>query len=459
MIDRLGVRTRVIAVSSIMFAVVLGIGSVAGWYATSLAMAEAAEVTARATVFRMGEQLRLTTPEVVAPDLDLEESETGSGRFQQVWDAEGELLASTSSAHARPVEAAVGMVPPIGEIAVKRVPAVGDDDSIQVVLAVIRVKAPSGQILTALTSEPAHFSVGAQPRLIGLGLALVLTTLAGLVLLLSAAVRSALAPVDRMRRELERISSSREAATVTVSASEDEIGRLGATINAFLRRLHRSESQRAALVSDAGHELRSPLSTVALSLEQLRGDPPAARRAQIVQRGEAEVRRLATLVDDLLALAAADEGRLQPATDDIDLDDVVLAEVSVARAKGAVVAVDLAPARIRGAMAQVQRIVRNLLDNATRHARERIRVVVRVESGHAVLMVDNDGETVSFEDRGRIFERFYRLDDARDRDRGGSGLGLAIVESLTQGHGGTVAVTDAPDGWCRFIVRIPLADS
>ncbi len=119
--------------------------------------------------------------------------------------------------------------------------------------------------------------------------------------------------------------------------------------------------------------------------------------------------------------------------------------------------VDAEPAEVTGSRGQLGRVLANLLDNAGRHARERVVVTVRREGAWAVLGVDDDGEGVAEADRERIFERFVRLDAARSRDDGGAGLGLAIARDVAVRHGGTLTAGEAPTGGARFELRLPLA--
>ena len=227
-------------------------------------------------------------------------------------------------------------------------------------------------------------------------------------------------------------------------------------MNHVLARLGRADSSRRAFVADAGHELRSPLSTMRVLLDRLAEDRSPAERQAIAERASAEVDRLSVLVDDLLELASADEQVMRLKRDDIDLDDVVLGETASLRARGMPITVTVEPTRVVGDPHRLGRVVRNLLENAERHRENAVRLTLRHDGGDALLLVDNDGPPVAPEDRGRIFGRFVRLDDSRTRDTGGTGLGLAIVAEIVRAHGGTVVAEESPDGWCRFSVRLPL---
>jgi signal transduction histidine kinase len=147
--------------------------------------------------------------------------------------------------------------------------------------------------------------------------------------------------------------------------------------------------------------------------------------------------------------------------EDVDLDDVLDAETRRLRAvTDLTVELDVTPVRVTGDTARLAQVVRNLGDNAARHARSRVRLSLRVDEGStpgvAVVHVDDDGPGIPDAERERVFERFVRLDDSRGRAKGGSGLGLAIVRELVRAHGGTVRVVPSPLGGCRVELRLPL---
>jgi signal transduction histidine kinase len=163
------------------------------------------------------------------------------------------------------------------------------------------------------------------------------------------------------------------------------------------------------------------------------------------------------LVDALLLLTRLDES---PVThqEAVDLDDLAFAEITRLRAGGA--AVDgsgVHAARVRGDVRLLSRLVRNLADNAARHARSAVAIAVLERDGQVLLTVDDDGPGVPAAERERVFERFVRLDEARARDAGGSGLGLAIVRAIAEAEGGSVGVEDSPLGGARFSVVLPAA--
>jgi signal transduction histidine kinase len=161
------------------------------------------------------------------------------------------------------------------------------------------------------------------------------------------------------------------------------------------------------------------------------------------------------LVDDLLLLAKADDG-LPLRIEEVDLDDLVEAEVRRLRATAEVsVTASIAAARVMGDRLRLAQVVRNLVDNAVAHSRGAIALAVSSNADGVVLTVDNDGPAIPEDKRELVFDRFARLEESRARDHGGSGLGLAIVRTLVEAHGGTVRAAETPVGTCRFDVRLP----
>lgn len=453
MLDRMGVRARIITGALLIVSLVLAALGVVLWRAMATALATTAHESAVGAVAEIATDLEDGSVEQ-ALRLD---NQTNPLRVRQVLDEQGTVLGwSRPSASTRPM-IDLAALPDVGQISTDSLtdlPVLGRGS---VVVASTRVVAQDGRTLTVLAAEPATISSSAGTRLGLVMLAIGLAALAILAVVLTYAVRSALDPVVRMSEDLESINSSREDRGVDVPRRVDEISRLGRTINGLLSRLRQADEERAAFVSNAGHELRSPLTTVGVSLELLATDLTPERREAVSERAHGELQRLRNLVEDLLALAKADEYAALVGAEPLDLDDVVLGEVAIARAKGADVLVHLSPVQIHGVPDQVRRVIRNLVDNGMRHARSQLRIDVLQDADEAVLHIDNDGVPVPEADRERIFDRFIRLDDARDRDKGGSGLGLAIVRELVKLHGGSVQAREAEDGWCRFEVRLPVA--
>ena len=238
--------------------------------------------------------------------------------------------------------------------------------------------------------------------------------------------------------------------------TNDEVGKLAMTMNAMLDRLERSSDRQRQFVSDASHELRSPVTVIHAQLEVAlrRGDdvdwPAVAER--VPRRG-----RAARADDHRAARARARRREQRPDDfDEVDLDEIVLEEACARHGVGVDVS-RVSAGRVLGKAQQLARVVHNLLDNARRHAEPGVAVVARGARPGRRAAVDDDGPGIAPEDRERVFERFTRLDEGRARDAGGMGLGLALVKATVERHGGTVSIEEAPLGGARFVVRLPAA--
>lgn len=270
-------------------------------------------------------------------------------------------------------------------------------------------------------------------------------------------VDRALAPVERIRAEVDAIDASALDRRVQATGRGDELDRLAGTMNRMLARVEEGAQARRRFVSDASHELRSPLATMRQFAELARSHPDAVAPGELADVVVDEGERMHGIVEGLLLLARLDEHAVEQRRP-VDLDDLAHAEVERVRALGRAVdgaAVRAAP--VLGDARLLGRACRNLVDNALRHARERIAVGSTVRAGRAMLWVDDDGAGVPPEHRERVFERFVRLDEGRARDEGGSGLGLAIVREVARAHGGDAWVTSAPGGGARFVLELPVA--
>ena len=292
-----------------------------------------------------------------------------------------------------------------------------------------------------------------------------------------------LRPVESIRTRVAEISTSGRGERVPVPEAEDEIARLARTMNGMLARLDSARTAQVSFVGDASHELRSPLSTLSTLLELASTSGTPVDVETVDELLLPEVQRMRSVVEDLLLLAKNDERGRPLRREDVDLDDIVLSEAARLRGLGGLggadeaggpdgpggadgqrgleVSVTVEPARLVGDPDAVPRVVRNLVDNARRHARSAVDLTLSVDrtvpgAPRAVITVDDDGEGVPPDQRDSVFDRFARLDADRARGTGGSGLGLAIVAEITRSHGGSVRVEDAPRGGARFVVELPV---
>ncbi|MBB5850748.1 ATP-binding protein [Amycolatopsis umgeniensis] len=266
----------------------------------------------------------------------------------------------------------------------------------------------------------------------------------------------ALRPVEAIRRELAEVSGSRLDRRVPVPPSRDEVARLATTTNATLDRLQQAYDQQERFVADASHELRSPLANLRAGLEVAlthvdRADWPAVARRSLL-----DIQRLQRITADLLQLAV-DPAEVPAPEGVVDLADVVAEQVAErALETGPAVVSDVeGRTEVAGEPVQLERLLRNLLDNAVRHARSSVTVRLRRDAREAVLEVTDDGPGIPAADRERVFDRFARLDDARARDAGGTGLGLTLARDIAVRHGGSLRAEDAGTG-ARLVARLPL---
>jgi signal transduction histidine kinase len=273
-----------------------------------------------------------------------------------------------------------------------------------------------------------------------------------LLVLLAAAswiiVGRTLRPIDALRRGAAEVTHTARSRRLPVPQAHDEVNALATTLNDMLARLEEAEQRQRALVSDAAHELRSPVASIRLQLEVALGHPEGADWQETAEGALEDTLRLSRLAEDLLALARLDERGGRPARrEPVDLDEVV--RRSVERYGEAHLAF-CDPVVVRGDALDLSRVLTNLLDNAVRHTSTKVEVVLTADG---VLTVADDGPGIPAEDRERVFDRFTRLDSGRSRDEGGAGLGLAIVRETVKAHGGRVYLEDARPG-LRVVVEL-----
>lgn len=277
-------------------------------------------------------------------------------------------------------------------------------------------------------------------------------------------VGRALRPIEMMRREVAEVAVVPGAARrhrVAEPANDDEVARLARTLNLMLDRLESSSVRERRFVSDASHELRSPIANIRTELEVAMHHPDSADWWQVAGDVLGQNQRMEQLVAGLLLLARSDEGSLIEARQPTDLAAVVDSVVAQLTEDDPHVRVVSVPALVGVPPVYAERMVGNLVDNARRFATTTVSVTVSRISGAdgswAEVRVADDGPGVPEPDRERIFERFVRLDSARDRGEGGFGLGLAIVADLTRFYGGSIGVGTASGGGAEFVLRLPAA--
>ncbi|MER5757743.1 HAMP domain-containing sensor histidine kinase [Streptomyces sp. NPDC002082] len=276
-----------------------------------------------------------------------------------------------------------------------------------------------------------------------------------------AVTRMALRPIETLNRELQEITTSRALdQRITVSEIGTVVPWLARTINVTLDRVFAGVTRQKLFIADASHELRSPIANLRTSLEASLAHPEEVDWPETVRDALTDIERLQRLTDDLLLLARLDDVA-QPAGTPVDL--AALAHDLVQEFRHLRIHQTLSftlyaddPVVVHGSAVQLERLLRNLLDNAARHARTVTDITVTSGAdGLARVEVRDDGPGIPSADRERVFERFTRLDSARARNTGGTGLGLAIARDIAARHRGNLHAAPNPSG-ALLIVGLPL---
>ncbi|WP_135452253.1 ATP-binding protein [Mycobacterium sp. DL99] len=321
------------------------------------------------------------------------------------------------------------------------------------------VDTPHGRytILVAGSSELAESTVQTVALLLCGSAPLVIAVVAVATYLL---VKRSLRSVDAIRARVAEISTSDLAERVPRPDSHDEIAALADTMNAMLARLETGHNAQRQFVGDASHELRSPLTTIISALDVAQVHPGLLDQDLLETTLMPEAQRMQSLIDDLLLLARADERGLKLRLEELDLRPVIQAEADrLRRGTHLTVHTDVGEARMSGDTQALSRVLRNLTDNAARHARSCIDIDLHQVDSTVMLTVADDGPGIPEADRLRVFARFVRLDSDRSRNGGGTGLGLAIVSEIVAAHGGTVTVDDRAGGGTVVRVQLPRLSS
>lgn len=450
-------RARLTALASVVVAAALAVGALALSSVVSGGRVAALDDIARDRALLVA---RLATSDQVPDVLPVSEP----GEVVQLLGPAGDVLASSASAsRTLPVLPADEVSALRAEaVAADDVRVVGTDRSAYDAAARVAVAPAAGTDgATAVASMPLQEVEGVVRALrVSLAVVVPLLTLVAAAVVWTVLGR-ALSPVEELRRGADAIARSGGPGALPVPRADDELGALARTLNAMLDSLQAAAARQRSFVADAAHELRSPVAALRASIEVARLHPAAYPGNELAVELEDEVRRLQALVDDLLVLARL--GALQLVDQDVDLGALAREVVAVSeerqqpgeqgRPPVVVTVVVDGTATARGDRSALARILRNLVDNALRHAASS----VRVTAGPGSLVVEDDGPGIDVADRERVFERFTRLDEARERDAGGTGLGLAIARETAREHGDDVVLSASPLGGLRAEVRLTRA--
>ena len=290
--------------------------------------------------------------------------------------------------------------------------------------------------------------------LLGGPFALLLASLAGY-----GAAAAALRPVERMRRRAATIQEAAPGQRLPVPPANDEIGRLGETLNDMLGRLEAAFARERAFVSDASHELRTPLAILKSELElALRGGRSVDELESALRSAAEETDRLVQLAEDLLVIARSDQGQLPIRSSSLEADDILEIVRSRferrARDKHAKLEVNVPNGlKLVADPLRLEQAIGNLVDNALRYGGSRIEIGAAENGSMVELHVRDDGPGFPPTLIDTAFERFRRADSARGR--GGAGLGLAIVAAIAKAHGGSAGAHNRPEGGADVWLALP----
>ena len=273
----------------------------------------------------------------------------------------------------------------------------------------------------------------------------------------------AIQPIQQINQTAAKINASNLSERIDIPAMDRELQDLATILNSMWSRLEQAFEQQIRFTADASHELRTPI-TVLLSHAELALSRPrsTAEYQQTIATSLRAAQRMKSLVEDLLVLARADAGKLALRCQPVDLkqiaDEAASMQRPIAQQSGVRLNCDGPPAIAWGDSERLSQVVSNLIGNAIRYNRPngQVSVTTLIWENFAILRVSDSGMGISAEDVPHLFERFYRVDQARSRESGGSGLGLAICQSIVDAHGGSILVQSELGVGSLFEIRIPL---
>ena len=453
--SRLPIRIRLTAVFVIAMAVILAATGLFLYLRLASSLDEAIDTGLRSRAGDVAALIR-QSDSGLRDGGDLALTERGES-FAQVLDPSGRVVDTTPQ---------LGSAPLLGEselarvtdaaIVVDRDRAAGEDDGARLLAVPVEADGERLVVVVGTTLEAREEALEGLVAQLLIGGPIALLLAAGLAYVLAAA---ALRPVEAMRLEAEAITAAVPGRRLSLPPAEDEVSRLGSTLNEMLGRLELALTRERSFVSDTSHELRTPLALLKTELElALRRARTRDELEQAVRSAADEVDRLARLADDLLVLARADQGRLPVRRETVPLRSVFEA-VSERFAARSVQAgrriVGEAPERleIQADRLRLEQAVGNLVDNALRHGDGTVSLAASEKDGVVELHVLDEGQGFREDFLDRAFDRFTRADDARSSD--GSGLGLAIVAVVARGHGGTAGAANRPGGGADVWLSLP----
>lgn len=319
-----------------------------------------------------------------------------------------------------------------------------DDNEGPYLVAVTGVETPTGRVIVLVAGSLAAAEAAAStltPLLVG-GIPLLALVVGVTTWILAGRT---LKPVRLMTEEASQITATDLGRRIPSPGTRDEIQLLAETLNRMLGRLDASITTQRRFIADASHELKSPVTSLLAMTEVASQHPERIDVERFASDAHAESRRLAHLVDDLLTLARSDEGALVVEPTRFDLSELIAEETTRLWPTHTTVHLEgVVPVIIDGDRRRIGQAIRNLVDNAVRHARGNVWIETLPSQHQIDIVIADDGPGIPPASREEVFDRFVRLDDARSRDQGGTGLGLAVVRTIIDAHGGTVELVDHP---------------
>ncbi|MEA2479504.1 MAG: hypothetical protein QOJ07_1426 [Thermoleophilaceae bacterium] len=366
--------------------------------------------------------------------------------FAQVLDGTGKVIDSTTGAGAASLlDRASVMRARQGVVIVER--RTRDGAAVRLLARPVKASNTHEIVVVGEPLAQRERALGALHALLAIGgpIALLFASVVGYIL-----AAAALRPVERMRRHAAAVTASGTSERLPVPDTNDEIGRLGRTLNEMLARLEVAFKRERAFVSDASHELRTPLAILRTELElALRGKHTQEELEDALRSAAEESERLSGLADDLLVIARSDQGRLPVRPEPLEAGEVLERVAgrfqTRARAERRPLMADPSPGvTLNADLARIEQALANLVDNALTYGHGTVKLSARAENGSVELHVFDEGAGFPPDFLPRAFERFTRADEARTR--GGTGLGLAIAAAVAGAHGGSAHAQNIEGG-------------
>lgn len=369
--------------------------------------------------------------------------------------ASGQVEAASTDLQGRP---RISVLAPADAVYVEPLPVLGWDDARILVTDAVRPDGGRMLVYALVSGEEAQDSVALAKTAAAIGVPVLVAVLGVAVFF---GVGRALRPVERIRSEVAGISAGNLSQRVQVPPGNDEVTLLARTMNSMLDRLQAAAVRQNRFVADVSHELHSPLASTRAELEIAQAHAASTDWSALTEELLNDNYRMSRVVRDLLFLARSDSGTIAPGAERLDLDEVVRDETRRIIVPPSILidVTGVQPVEVAGSADDWARVVRNLLENAVRHASSLVRVEVVETLDAARLAISDDGPGIADTDKERIFDRFTRLDNSRSRATGGAGLGLAITREIVRAYGGTIEVERDDGGGARFVVELPIARS